>query len=115
MLLYEMRWPLRVLNSGEFYQKSYPRLLPGSIAEKELGWLLSGPVWQVTALGRLVFGCFRVAEGLAAEADRDHAASLPNRVLAVETSIATTSVFATTADAPAASASFSTNESMCAE
>ena len=33
-----------MLNSGEFYQKSYLRVTPGSIAETEPGWLLSGPV-----------------------------------------------------------------------
>lgn len=33
----EMRWPLRVLNSGEFYQKSYIRCALRSIAEKKPG------------------------------------------------------------------------------
>jgi len=40
--------PLLLLKSGEFYQKSYLRVAPGSIAEKEPSWLLSGLAGAVT-------------------------------------------------------------------
>lgn len=100
---------------GEFYQKSYLRVAPGSIAEKEPEWLLSDRSWQVTHTGVSPSGPPTWDAGGPSGVGRaeignpvGQAARRSNKLRAVGINLETTSVFGTTAEAPAARASFAT-------